>query len=316
MPKVSVIIPIYNAEKYISRCAKSLLEQTLQDIEYIFVDDCTPDNSINILNEIIESYPHRKNQIKIIHHPENKGSGAARNTGLTNANGEYVIHCDSDDWVEPEMYEEMYLKGIADNADIVTCDFLTERKDKTKYVTQYYPDDPYTNIKSILNQKLHSGVWSKLIKRSIYTDNQLQYIDGIDLWEDLLMATKTFLKAKKISYINKAFYHYNRDNSDSLVNFRNASSFNHLVRAVQEIEKYYREQNVFDDFKKEIDNLKMGVKYIHFKDGDKSMRKNAINLYSELNNSIFSSEMRTTWKIKLWILIRCPFLWTVLKSIS
>lgn len=100
MIKVSVIIPVYNVEKYIEHCARSLMEQTLMDIEYIFVDDCTPDHSMEILQRVLTDYPERLESIRIIHHTQNSGLATVRNTGLQIAQGEYIIHCDSDDWVE------------------------------------------------------------------------------------------------------------------------------------------------------------------------------------------------------------------------
>lgn len=102
-PKISVIIPVYGVERYIEQCACSLFEQTMQDgIEFIFVDDCSPDKSIEILENVLREYPHREQQVKIIRHTENQGLGGARKTGMEYATGEYIIHCDSDDWVEPE----------------------------------------------------------------------------------------------------------------------------------------------------------------------------------------------------------------------
>ena len=103
-PKVSVIIPVYNVEKYIERCARSLLEQSLKDIEYIFVDDCSPDNSITMLENILKEYPERQPLVKILFHEPNRGLAYTRQEGVDAAKGEYIIHCDSDDWVEPEMY--------------------------------------------------------------------------------------------------------------------------------------------------------------------------------------------------------------------
>ena len=107
MPKISVIIPVYNVEKYIERCVRSLFEQTLGEIEYIFVDDCTPDGSIAILRRIIEDYPERKPFVSIISHEQNKGLAIARRTGVNAACGEYVAFCDSDDWVDTNMYEKL-----------------------------------------------------------------------------------------------------------------------------------------------------------------------------------------------------------------
>ncbi|MCS2388759.1 glycosyltransferase family 2 protein [Bacteroides thetaiotaomicron] len=111
-PLVSVIVPIYGVEPYIEKCARSLFEQSLENMEFIFVNDCTPDKSVEILRQVIEDYPRRYLQIQIIEHEENRGLAMARNSGLLIAKGEYIIHCDSDDWVELDMYEEMYEKAL------------------------------------------------------------------------------------------------------------------------------------------------------------------------------------------------------------
>ena len=100
MYKVSIVIPVYNVEKYIERCVRSLFEQTLDDIEYIFVDDCSPDQSVAVLQSTLQDYPNRKESVRIIRHKENKGVAVARNAGINAAQGKYLIHCDSDDWVD------------------------------------------------------------------------------------------------------------------------------------------------------------------------------------------------------------------------
>lgn len=106
--KVSVIVPVYKVEKFIERCAISLFSQTLQDVEFIFVDDASPDNSVQIVQKCIREYPHRESQTVILTHEKNMGLPAARNTGLAVAKGEYIFHCDSDDFVEPDMLEQLY----------------------------------------------------------------------------------------------------------------------------------------------------------------------------------------------------------------
>ncbi|MCM1452577.1 MAG: glycosyltransferase [Clostridium sp.] len=127
--KVSVLIPIYGVEKYIARCARSLFNQTLKEgIEFIFVNDATKDNSMDVLKSVIDEFPNRKEQIRIIEHSENKGLAVARVTGVTSAKGEYVTHCDSDDWVEPTMYEKMYNVAKQKGSDIVVCDYVTEKQ--------------------------------------------------------------------------------------------------------------------------------------------------------------------------------------------
>lgn len=123
MPKVSVIIPIYGVQKYIERCVRSLFEQTLDDIEYLFIDDCSPDGSVRIIMRILDEYPNRKEQVIIHRMEQNSGQAKVREWGMKNATGDYVIHCDSDDWTDLMMYESMYQKALEEDADVVVCDY-------------------------------------------------------------------------------------------------------------------------------------------------------------------------------------------------
>ena len=128
MPKLSVVIPVYGVEKYIERCAISLFEQTLTDVEYIFVDDCTPDSSIDILNIVIDRYRDQllkdKKRILIERMEKNSGQAAVRKRGIELCSGDYVIHCDSDDWVDKDTYRLLYEKAIEGDYDMVRCDFV------------------------------------------------------------------------------------------------------------------------------------------------------------------------------------------------
>lgn len=166
--KVSVIIPIYKVEPFIERCVRSLMEQILESIEYIFVDDCTPDNSIHILKNILREYPNRNTQI--IHHSQNKGLAAARKTGLAKAKGKYIIHCDSDDWIDKNMYAHMLEVAEKNNADIVACGFKAEKTNN--FIEVKYPYEIET-INDILNPNnigwIYGAVWNKLIRKDLYT---------------------------------------------------------------------------------------------------------------------------------------------------
>ena len=133
--KVSVIIPVFNVRNFIERCARSHFEQTLEDIEYIFVDDASPDDSVDILKACIERYPERKEQVRILVHEQNQGLPAARNTGLAVATGEYVFHCDSDDFVEKDMLEEMYGAAKEKDADMVYCNFYLSFEKNERYLS-------------------------------------------------------------------------------------------------------------------------------------------------------------------------------------
>ena len=219
MPKVSVIIPVFGVDKYIERCARSLFEQTLDDMEFIFVDDCTPDRSIEILKSVIEDYrlrfAEKKYEVRIERMPTNSGSAAVRRHGIQLATGDYIIHCDSDDWVNVTMYEKMYNKAIEDDADMVVCDYyrsdgVTHRED-----TGFISKQKEQFIKEMLYMRTSWAVWNKLVKRELYHPNFV-YPTGA-MAEDMLISTQLALFSNRISFLRKNLYFYN-NNPKSIVN--------------------------------------------------------------------------------------------------
>ncbi len=217
MPKVTVIVPIYSVEKYIERCARSLFEQTLDDIEYIFVNDCTPDKSIELLEAIMLEYPHRIPSVHIINHKKNKGLTKTRNTGLSVATGEYIAHCDSDDWVDCDMYRRLYGRAIETNSDIVYSDMYLVCDGKV----EVYQSANYDSDKTRLLQNYISTVWTSLVnmivRRKIYENNNLRSPEHISYCEDFWLSVRLFYYSNKISKINEAFYYYNQNNSSSIM---------------------------------------------------------------------------------------------------
>ena len=215
MNKVSVIIPIFKVRSFIERCACSLFEQTLDDVEYIFVDDASPDDSIEILKKCLERYPKRKVQVQILTHQQNKGLPAARNTGLAVATGEYIFHCDSDDFVEKGMLEEMFLAAKENAADIVYCDFYLSFEKNERYMGNpvYKTADDMLRI-GLLGGTMKYNVWNKLVKRSLYTDNDIQFPVGHAMGEDMTMI-RLAACARCVAYVPKAFYHYVKLNSNA-----------------------------------------------------------------------------------------------------
>ena len=206
MPKVSIIIPVYGVEKYIERCARSLFEQTLDDIEYLFIDDCTPDKSVEILKRVLEEYPHRKSQVVIHRMEQNSGQAKVREWGMQNATGEYVIHCDSDDWVDIHMYEEMYNKAIEEDADVVVCDYVvTNGTSVIKTINACHAKSPGQLIEKCLFQRDPWSICNKLFKRKAYYN--IEYPKGA-MGEDMAITIQLLWNCKTLSYINKPYYQY------------------------------------------------------------------------------------------------------------
>lgn len=225
MIKVSIITPIYNVERFIARCAISLLEQTLQEVEFIFVDDATPDKSICLLQEVLEHYPERKEQVILIRHETNQGLPAARNSGLAVAKGEYVFHCDSDDFVDSTMLEQLYRTAKEYDADIVWCDWWLSFEKNERYMGQPAYTTPMEALKGILGGAMKFNVWNKLVRRSLYEEHQILFPSGYGMGEDMTMI-RLFARARKVVYLPKAFYHYVQQNSGA---FCKTSSSKHLA---------------------------------------------------------------------------------------
>ena len=215
MSKVSVIIPIFRVEKFIERCAISLFEQTLDSIEYIFVDDTTPDKSIEILTDVLERYPQRKPQVTILRHDVNKGLPAARNSGLSVAGGEYVFHCDSDDYLESNALEQMLNVAEKTDSDIVWCDYYLSFSMNERIMVQPNYSNSQEAIKGMLSGTMKYNVWNKLAKRRLYVNNSISFPAGHSMGEDMTMI-KLFAHAKKVAYINAPLYHYIRLNTDAM----------------------------------------------------------------------------------------------------
>lgn len=206
--KVSVTVPLYNAEKYLRQCLDSLAAQTLKEIEFILVDDGSTDNS----GEICDEYASKDNRFKVIHQ-ENGGSAAARQTGLDASTGEYIIVCDSDDWVEPYMYEKLYTKAKETGADIVCCGYFAEYNDGKSIPNSYkFQHLDGVDFKLELFKYGHHMSWNKLMRKNLLTDvSGGCYVFGINLGEDAF-ALMRILKTHnpKVAQIENHLYHYRR----------------------------------------------------------------------------------------------------------
>lgn len=205
-PKISVIVPVYGVEKYIERCARSLFEQTLDDIEYIFVDDCSPDKSVDILNDVLNQYPNRISSTQIVRMSTNSGQAAVRRQGMQLATGEYVVHCDSDDWVDKSAYEECYEFAISNDYDIVFFDYDRTDGIKHKINQRNIPNEKSALIGSLISGKVMGSLCGSIVSRKLY-DNVEVYPQH-NMCEDLVLFIQLVNNAKRYGYIQKPYYKY------------------------------------------------------------------------------------------------------------
>jgi len=204
--QVSIIIPIYCVEQYIERCARSLFEQTLQDIEYIFVNDCTPDRSIDILESILNEYPTRKKQTKILNHDTNRGLAISRQTGIVNATGKYIAHCDSDDWVDINTYKECFDLASAMDADAVFFDFNMINGTTSRHIFRSIPNDRSLLMSSLICGKVMGSLCGFIAKQELY--KHVLIYPRYNINEDLVVSLQLINNSNRVEYISKPFYMY------------------------------------------------------------------------------------------------------------
>jgi len=236
--KVTILVPIYNVEKYIEKCAISLFEQTYENLEYIFVDDCGQDNSIKILNTVIDKYPHRKEQVLIIRHEHNRGLAAARNTGLAAAAGEFVLHVDSDDYIEKNTVEKIVKKQAETGADLVLFEFLLLHNNYS--IVEKIGN--YNSSKELCLAQLSGDerhcICGEFIRKSLYTENGISVLESYNMAEDFQVTPRIAFYAKRVAFIHEPLYIYNKTNDNSY-------TFNFNERNGAQVDKAFEILNLF-----------------------------------------------------------------------
>lgn len=202
-PRISIIMPVYNAERTVSRMIDSIIAQTFIEWEMLCIDDGSTDES----GWLLDTYAAKDNRIRV-YHKKNEGVAMARQMGVDNAHGEYSIHADADDWVEPTMLEEM-LTTIKDN-DVLITDYYSENASGTKYIYQTPLFlEPKVILKGMFHGRTFGALWHKLIRTSLYDKYNARFYKGINYCEDLLIWVQILQHENvKVSYLNKAYYHY------------------------------------------------------------------------------------------------------------
>ena len=248
--KVSVLVPFYNVEKYVGRCVESLFSQTYSNIEYVFVNDCTPDNSMDIINEYIDKFNVR-NKCVIINHEVNKGISASRNDCLDNATGDYILFIDSDDYIDKDMVELLVKAAIENNADISGCGYIEEYKDRRVQMPQRYTNNHVEMMRAITLLTIKGVMWKLLIRRSIVEENQVRFIPDNTMVDDYLFCCQVFFYAKRFASVDKCMYHYIQYNPN---NYSKTREFNitSQAKAIIKTEEFYKENGVYELVKDEL----------------------------------------------------------------
>jgi glycosyltransferase involved in cell wall biosynthesis len=234
MSLITIIVPIYNTEKYLDRCITSIIDQSFRDLEILLVNDGSTDNSLNILYK----YANKDERIKIINQ-KNKGLSAARNVGIRSAAGEYILHVDSDDYINFDMCEVMYNEARKYNADIVTSHVYFDYPNKT-----VIKREPYKKVcgfsdflLTFATRRGINSVCNKLIRRNLYTLNNIEHYENISLGEDSSALLRLIVFASCIVTVDASFYHYDIKTS-SMTGNKNKKIMEY-IRALLMVEDFY-----------------------------------------------------------------------------
>jgi len=250
--KVSILVPFYNVEKYVSRCVESLFTQTYQNLEYVFVNDCTPDNSMEVINEYIQKFG-VTDKCKMIVHETNMGISASRNDCLDNMTGDYFLFIDSDDYIDTDMVELLVESAIKDNADISGCGYVEEYADHSVEFPQKYTNDHDEMMRAITMLTIKGVMWKLLVRSTIVTEHrdEVRFIPDRNMVDDYLFCCQIFYYAQRFTSVDRCMYHwiqYNPNNYTHTTIFAVESQ----AAAIRKVEEFYMEKGIIDGVKDEL----------------------------------------------------------------
>lgn len=318
--KVSIVIPVYNASKYLDRCIDSLLAQTLDSVEFIFVDDCSQDQSVAIIRNRLSDFEQAGFSVKVLQHAVNRGSSAARNTGLKEVTGEYTGWVDADDYISSNMMKALYDMISKDRADMVCCDFEMVYPDgRVVKRPQPQPTSADAFIKMLMIGTIQGMLWNKLFKSSIVKANDIQFVEGSNLGEDRNVLIKVLCFCQKIIYKSESLYFYMQENVDSITRDVKMSRVYEEIRNTEDVMEFMKAKGVSYDLDSAL-KLKFRSKSKLLNSLDINDFKNWSNTFSESNALIETSHLGTRHKIlaqfakaQTWLPIK---LWISLKRAS
>ena len=237
-PLVSILIPIYNVEKYLGKCLDSVFSQTYKNVEFVFVDDCSTDNSYNVLISSIKQNNIPEYKYTIVSHKQNEGIAVSRADCIANAKGEYVQFVDSDDWIEPDMTETLVEATKSSQIDLVGCYFIKDfLSGKQTRHSENYSQSCAENMVLCINYDISTVLWKMLIRRSLFS--YFKITPHVDIVEDYIISVKFSFYANSFAVVDKYMYHYVQYN-EGRVSFQTLRSITNHIKGVKEVEEFLK----------------------------------------------------------------------------
>ena len=285
--KVSVIIPVYNATGCLPIALDSLKEQTFRDFEVVFVDDCSTDGT----PAVIEAFNNESGlPCKIVRQDVNGGVAAARNKGLEAADGEYLAFLDADDRMEPKTLTKAVEAAERGDADIVGWDWILGFEKNGRYMRQADYDSPLLALKNLMGGTMRWNLWLFLLKRNLLIDNNIRFIEGANMGEDMMVMIKAYLKAGKVTQIHEPLYRYNAISQTSLSRQFSEERRREISTNLAEAERTVLESRYSGQLGEYVNHLKLFLKLPLLISGEKSNYQTWYSWFPEANVSAMANK--------------------------
>lgn len=312
VPIVSIIIPVYNAAETLPICLASLEKQSYDYLELVFVNDCSRDGSLQVIEDFKKMMEHRESLVvKVLSHETNQGVAAARNTGLENATGDYIYYVDADDWLDEQAIQWTVEEAERTGADIVGFEWYLSFAKKERLMKQPHFSTPTEAITQMLEGRMRWNLWVFLVKRSLYEVHGIRFIPKMNMGEDMMVMFKLFSVAEKVSYLDKALYHYGQSNEDSLTKVYSDRHVAEVTQNMKEVMCFLSVGIYAETIGSKMDLLKLNIKLpLLISNQTNRYRKWASwfpesNRYS-WNNTVQSPRIRliqwAAWHKQFWII--------------
>ena len=253
--RVCIIVPFYQDEPYMERCVRSVMEQTYPDIDYLFIDDCSTDRSLSILEQTLEEYPQRRDAIRILHNERNLGLASCRNLAIDECRDEFLFWVDADDWVSPDAVQQLVGLQETTNADIVSGRVMNVDADgmNEKIISGSSRLETLDGIMDQISDSIAHVVWGRLIRTALYRDHGIRCLDGVNYWEDFQVLPKLLWYASSVANLDAVVYYYNRINPHSYMRFAISDMHRKMEKDKQRLESTKSIQSFFRKMDSQFD---------------------------------------------------------------
>lgn len=302
---VSILVPVYGVERYVERCAESLFGQDYANIEYVFVDDCTPDGSVGVIERTLERFPHRRDKTRIIHHEKNRGLSAARNTALDASNGEYIMVVDSDDWLADKGVVSTLVKRMEETgADIVVFDLMNVYAHGESSSYKDIPETKEEYLKYVLECRCTPSLATSFYRANLWRDHGVRNIEGLDMSEDYTVQPRLIYYAQKVVYLRRPLYCYYRANEGSYINSMKPSVSTEIPE-LEVVERFFADKvdrKKYEPSLKAARLLKSARRYVNW--AKYSGDKEAYGKIPKFTSAAYLFNPRLMFKYKVVILLQ------------